>query len=161
MDDDRGQSRERQRGNQGDGVARVSDDIDSLTIRRADRVTPVEYRTLVTAVGWRPVAQTDADLEAALGVSWNVTARTPDGQLAGLARVLDDGVLYASVWDILVVPERQRRGIGRALLGAVLEQTAGRRLVSLIATPAGEALYRSAGFAETDGRSTALFMRNP
>jgi GNAT superfamily N-acetyltransferase len=78
-----------------------------------------------------------------------------------LARVLDDGVLYASVWDLLVVPELQRRGIGRALLGAVLEQTAGRRLVSLIATPAGEALYRSAGFAETDGRSTALFMRDP
>ncbi len=142
-------------------MARNTDDVDSLTIRRADRVTPAEYRTLVAAVGWRPVAQADAELEAALGISWNVTARTPDGQLVGLARVLDDGVLYASVWDILVVPERQRRGIGRALLGAVLEQTAGRRLVSLIATPAGEALYRSAGFAETDGRSTALFMRDP
>jgi GNAT superfamily N-acetyltransferase len=148
-------------GNQGDGVARISNDIDSLTMRRADRVTPGEYRTLVAAVGWRPVAQADADLEAALGISWNVTARTADGQLVGLARVLDDGVLYASVWDILVVPERQRRGIGRALLGAVLEQTAGRRLVSLVATPAGEALYRSAGFAESDGRSTALFMRDP
>ena len=107
------------------------------------------------------VAQADADLEAALGISWNVTARTRDGQLIALARVLDAGVLYASVWDILVLPERQRRGIGRALLNAVLEQTAGRRLVSLIATPAGEALYRSAGFAETDGRSTALFMRDP
>ena len=141
-------------------MARVSDG-DALTLRRADRVTPVEYRTLVTAVGWRPVAQPDADLEAALGISWNVTARTQDGQLIGLARVLDDGVLYASVWDILVLPERQRRGIGRALLNAVLEHTAGRRLVSLIATPAGEALYRSAGFAETDGRSTALFMRDP
>jgi GNAT superfamily N-acetyltransferase len=149
------------RGNQGEGEARVSDDCDPLTLRRADRVTPAEYRTLVTAVGWRPVAQSDADLEAALGISWNVTARTQDGQLIGLARVLDDGVLYASVWDILVLPERQRRGIGRALLNAVLEHTAGRRLVSLIATPAGEALYRSAGFAETDGRSTALFMRDP
>ena len=105
--------------------------------------------------------QADAAVEAALGISWNVTARTPDGQLVGLARVLDDGVLYASVWDILVAPERQRRGIGRALLGAVLEQTSGRRLVSLIATPAGEALYRSVGFAESDGRSTALFMRDP
>jgi GNAT superfamily N-acetyltransferase len=148
-------------GNQGVGVARVSDDVDSLTIQWADRVTPAEFRALVTAVGWRPVAQADADLEAALEISWNVTARTRDGQLIGLARVLDDGVLYASVWDILVLPERQRRGIGRALLNAVLEQTAGRRLVSLIATPAGEALYRSAGFAETDGRSTALFMRGP
>ena len=142
-------------------MARVLDDGDALTMRRADRVTPAEYRTLLAAVGWRPVAHADAVLDAALGRSWNVTARTPDGQLIGLARVLDDGVLYASVWDLLVVPERQRRGIGRALLEAVLEQTAGRRLVSLIATPAGAALYRAAGFAETDGRSTALFIRDP
>jgi len=148
------------RHSQGEAVARISDGVDSLTMRRADRVTPAEYRTLVAAVGWRAVTQADGELEAALKISWNVTARTPDGQLIGLARVLDDGVLYASVWDILVAPERQRRGIGRALLGAVLEQTSGRRLVSLIATPAGEALYRSVGFAESDGRSTALFMRD-
>ena len=103
--------------------------------------------------------QGDAELAAALEVSWNVTARIPDGRLVGLARVLDDGVLYASVWDLIVLPERQRGGIGRALLAAVLEQMAGRRLVSLVSTAAGEALYRSAGFAETDGRSTALFRR--
>ena len=142
-------------------MAHNSDAVDSLTMRRGDRVTPAEYRTMLAAVGWRPVAQTDAELAAALELSWNVPARTADGHLVGLARVLDDGVLYASVWDILVVPERQRRGIGRALLEAVLEQTARRRLVSLIATPAGEALYRSAGFAESDGRSIALFMRDP
>jgi GNAT superfamily N-acetyltransferase len=142
-------------------VEQLTADDESLTLRRADRVTAAEYRALLEAVGWRPVAQPDADLGAALGRSWNVTARTQDGQLVGLARVLDDGVLYANVWDILVLPERQRRGLGRALLAAVLEQTAGRRLLSLIATPAGEALYRAAGFAETDGRSTALFMRDP
>ena len=98
-------------GTQGDGVARNTDAVDSLTMRRGDRVTPAEYRTMLAAVGWRPVAQTDAELAAALERSWNVTARTPDGHLVGLARVLDDGVLYASVWDILVVPERQRRGL--------------------------------------------------
>jgi ribosomal protein S18 acetylase RimI-like enzyme len=149
------------RGTQGAGVDQLADNGDYLTLRRADRVTPAEYRMLLTAVGWRPVAQSDDDLAAALARSWNVTVRTPRGQLVGLARVLDDGVLYASVWDILVAPERQRRGIGRALLAAVLEQTAGRRLLSLIATPAGEALYRAAGFAETDGRSIALFRRDP
>src|SRR5215218_10178809 len=108
---------------------------------------------------WRPLEQDDTMLSAALEASWNVTARTSDGQLVGLARVLDDGVLYASVWDVIVRPERQRGGIGRALLAAVLEQTAGRRLVSLISTSAGDALYRSTGFTETDSRSTALFRR--
>ena len=142
-------------------MARDTDDDEPLTFRRADRVTPAEYRTLVEAVGWRPVTHADAELDAALRSSWNVTARTPDGTLVGLARVLDDGLLYASLWDLLVMQQHQRRGIGRALLGAVLEQTAGRRLVSLIATPAGEALYRAAGFAETDGRGIALFLRDP
>jgi GNAT superfamily N-acetyltransferase len=116
---------------------------------------------LLTAVRWRPLEHDDTALASALEASWNVTARTADGRLVGLARVLDDGVLYASVWDLIVRPERQRIGIGRALLAAVLEQTAGRRLVSLVSTAAGEALYRSAGFAETDGRSTALFRRSP
>src|SRR5215211_5505780 len=137
----------------------VPGEADPPTIRRGDRVSPAEYRSLLAAVRWRPLEQEDVEVTAALDASWNVTARTTEGRLVGLARVLDDGLLYASVWDVIVLPERQRGGIGRALLAAVLEQTAGRRLVSLISTPAGEALYRSAGFAETDGRSTAFFRR--
>jgi GNAT superfamily N-acetyltransferase len=137
----------------------VSGEANPPTIQRGDRVTPAEYRSLLAAVEWRPLQQDDTEVAAALDASWNVTARTSDGRLVGLARVLDDGVLYASVWDVIVLPERQRSGIGRALLAAVLDQTAGRRLVSLVSTAAGEALYRSAGFAETDGRSTALFRR--
>ncbi len=137
----------------------VSVENNQLMIRRGDRVTPAEYRSLLAAVEWRPLEQDDVVVAGALEASWNVTARTSDGRLIGLARVLDDGLLYASVWDVIVRPERQRRGIGRALLAAVLEQTAERRLVSLVSTAAGEALYRAAGFAETDGRSTALFRR--
>jgi GNAT superfamily N-acetyltransferase len=142
-------------------VSDVSGESNPPAIRSGDRVTPAEYRSLLAAINWRPLEQDDIEVAAALDASWNVTARTSDGRLVGLARVLDDGVLYASVWDVIVRPERQRGGIGRALLAAVLEQTAGRRLVSLISTAAGEALYRSAGFAETDGRSTALFRRAP
>ena len=137
----------------------MSSETNPPTILRGDRVTPGEYRSLLAAVEWPPVQQDDIAVAAALEASWNVTARTSDGQLIGLARVLDDGLLYASVWDVIVRPEHQRVGIGRALLTAVLEQTEGRRLVSLISTAAGEALYRSAGFAEMDGRSTALFRR--
>lgn len=137
----------------------MSGETNPPTILPGDRVTPAEYRSLLAAVEWRPLQQDDIEVAAALEASWNITARTSDGQLVGLARVLDDGVLYASVWDVIVHPEWQRGGIGRTLLDAVLEQTAGRRLVSLVSTAAGEALYRSAGFAEMDGRSTALFRR--
>jgi GNAT superfamily N-acetyltransferase len=142
-------------------VSDVPGETDPPAIRRGDRVSPAEYRSLLATVNWRPLEQDDVEVAAALDASWNVTSRTSDGSLVGLARVLDDGLLYASIWDVIVRPERQRAGIGRAILAAVLEQTAGRRLVSLVSTAAGEALYRSAGFAETDGRSTALFRRAP
>jgi ribosomal protein S18 acetylase RimI-like enzyme len=133
---------------------------DEITFRRDDDVAPGEYRALLVAVGWRPPDTDDAALQRALQATWNVTVRTAQGRLVGLARVLDDGVLYASVWDLLVEPARQRRGIGRLLMTQVLEHTAERRLVSLIATAAGEALYRALGFNASDGRSTALFLRH-
>jgi ribosomal protein S18 acetylase RimI-like enzyme len=132
---------------------------DSPSINRGDAVGAGEYRDLLLAVGWRPPEQSDEEVESGLAATWNLTVRAHDGRLIGLVRVLDDGLLYASIWDLIVAPEFQRQGIGRALLEAALARTADRRLVSLIATSAGDTLYRSAGFAERDSRSTALFMR--
>ncbi|MDP9471779.1 MAG: GNAT family N-acetyltransferase [Chloroflexota bacterium] len=133
--------------------------IDLPTIRGGDAVGPTEYQALLGAVGWRSVEQADAALRQALETTWNATARTADGRLVGLARVLDDGFLYGSVWDVIVAPAWQRNGLGRALMEVVLERTAGRRLVALVSTAAGEALYRATGFAESNGGSTALFLR--
>ncbi len=131
---------------------------DVPTIRGGDPVTPGEYRALLEAVGWRVVEEPAAELQRALETTWNVTARTAEGGLVGLARVLDDGHLYASVWDVIVAPAWQRQGIGRALMGVVQQRTTG-RLVVLVATAAAENLYRTMGFTERDGGSIALFLR--
>jgi ribosomal protein S18 acetylase RimI-like enzyme len=132
-----------------------------ITIRVGDAVEPDEYRRLLRSVAWRLPDHPDATLRSALATTWNVTARTPAGTLVGLARVLDDGALYASVWDVIVRPEYQRQGLGRALMAEVLSHTAGRYLVSLVSTAAGEPLYRQEGFQERDQRSTAMFVRHP
>ncbi|HEU5432136.1 MAG TPA: GNAT family N-acetyltransferase, partial [Thermomicrobiales bacterium] len=132
------------------------------TIEEAAAVTAGDYRALLAAVGWRAYEASDAALEAALTRTWNLAARAPrDGRLVGLARVLDDGLIYASIWDVIVAPEWQRRGVARALMERVMARLSGRRLVALVATPAGVALYRSLGFAETSNGSRALFIRSP
>jgi ribosomal protein S18 acetylase RimI-like enzyme len=140
------------------GRNKVRDDV---TVRVGDTVAPDEYRAILRAVEWRLPDRPDATLQSALATTWNVTARSATGELIGLARVLDDGALYASVWDVIVRPEYQRQGIGRALMTEVLAHTADRYLVSLISTAAGEALYRQEGFQERDLRSTAMFVRHP
>jgi ribosomal protein S18 acetylase RimI-like enzyme len=132
-----------------------------VAIQAGDAVEPDEYRELLRSVAWRLPEHPDATLRSALAASWNVTARTAAGELIGLARVLDDGALYASVWDVIVHPEYQRQGLGRSLMAEVLAHTADRYLVSLVSTAAGESLYRQEGFQERDHRSTAMFARHP
>lgn len=150
-------------GTRWDGARAAVNPMDEIpTIEESAVVTAADYRALLAAVGWRAYEASDAALNAALARTWNLAARAPDDdRLIALTRVLDDGLIYASVWDVIVAPAWQRRGIARALMERVMAQLAGRRLVALVATPAGDALYRSLGFAETSDGSRALFIRAP
>ncbi len=130
-----------------------------MQLTEGDRLDPGEYRRLRRAVGWPDPAVDDDILVTALDSTWNVTARDEHGELLGMARLLDDGALYATVWDMIVDPPLQHTGIGRAIFESILARAGGRSLVGLVATPAGEPMYRAAGFSEVSGGSTALFRR--
>jgi GNAT superfamily N-acetyltransferase len=60
--------------------------------------------------------------EAALKRTINIVARA-DGGLVGTLRILTDGYFFGTVPEILVHPEWQRRGIGRALVAAGWERS--------------------------------------
>ena len=124
-----------------------------------DRLAPAEYRALRAAAGWSDPGVGDAALERTLAATWNVTARQDEGGLVGMGRVQDDG-LYASIWDMIVLPDHRGRGIGSALFERMLAHCRGRSLVALVATPLGAPIYRAAGFSEESRGSIALFMRD-
>jgi len=130
-----------------------------MQLTEGDRLDPVEYRRLRGAVGWSDPGVDDDILGAALDSTWNVTARDDAGELLGMARLMDDGALYATVCDMVVDPSHQHSGVGRAIFERILARAGGRSLVALVATSAGEPMYRAAGFAERNGGSTALFRR--
>jgi GNAT superfamily N-acetyltransferase len=124
-----------------------------------DRLAPAEYRSLRAAAGWSDPALDDAALSATLAATWNVTGRGDDGTLVGMGRVQDDG-LYASIWDMIVLPDHRGRGIGGELFQRMLAHCRGRSLVALVATPLGAPMYRAAGFSEESRGSIALFRRD-
>ena len=130
-----------------------------MQLTEGDRLDPVEYRRLRGAVGWSDPGVDDDILGAALDSTWNVTARDDAGELLGMARLMDDGALYATVCDMVVDPSHQHSGIGRAIFERILARAGGRSLVGLVATSAGEPMYRAAGFAERIRGSAALFRR--
>ncbi|MCZ7589175.1 MAG: GNAT family N-acetyltransferase [Gaiella sp.] len=117
-----------------------------------------DYRRLRSEVGWGGPSLEDAELAAALERTWNVVARR-SGEVVGFGRLLDDGALYASIWDMLVSPLLQRRGIGNEILTRLIAHAATRSLTVLVATPKGRPLYERHGFVAGDPRASALLRR--
>ena len=86
-------------------------EIKEYTEYRAEEILP-----LYTAVGRTVYAENAAALEQGYRQSLLVLAAYENGKLLGVLRVVGDGFTVVLVKDILVYPERQRRGIGTALL---------------------------------------------
>jgi GNAT superfamily N-acetyltransferase len=69
-------------------------------------------------------------------------------RLVGTARVITDGAYYATIWDVIVDPEYQGRGIGRALMQRAVEPFLGRgfSFIALFAAEGKESFYEDLGF---------------
>jgi GNAT superfamily N-acetyltransferase len=98
-------------------------------------------------------------IEAASRRSTWLAARTGDGELVGVVRLLDDGGLYASLWDLLVRPDWQWRGVGTRLVKEALELCGDRRLVALVSTPAARPLFKRLGFLTESHGHAAMYLR--
>ena len=115
--------------------------------------TVADYLLLRERAGLSSKRQDQA--EAALGGSWAAVhvVHETDGTTVGMGRVLGDGGWYFHVVDMAVLPEHQRRGLGDAILTALLDRI--RRaapegaFVNLIADPPGRKLYARHGFTPT------------
>ena len=89
-------------------------------------------------------------MRAIRGSSFLVTARGPERELWGLARAISDDLTICYLQDILVRPDIQRAGIGRALLEHVKAKYQHVRQTVLITDdePAQRTFYESLGFTE-------------
>jgi GNAT superfamily N-acetyltransferase len=111
------------------------------------------------AYAWVEWPQREAWCIEAMSRSCTWFAARDAGDLVGIARLLDDGGLHAAVWDLIVRPDRQRRGIGSSLLEAILDRCADRRLVALVSTPAAVPFFAAMGFSPESHGHQAMYLR--
>lgn len=104
---------------------------------------------LYSEVGWTAYTENMPALKQGYQNSLLVLAAYEGTELLGIIRVVGDGCTIVFVQDILVYPEKQRQGIGTALLQAVLDRYAAVRQIELTTdnTPETVAFYKSLGFA--------------
>src|SRR4051812_37685548 len=74
-----------------------------------------------------------------------------DGRQIAYARVLTDTVVFGYLGDVFVLPEARGRGVGKALIAAVVSHPDVRSLRRLaLLTNDAHGLYRQFGFAELE-----------
>ena len=69
-----------------------------------------------------------------------------DARLVGVGRALADGVDCAYICDIAVLPSHQGTGLGKQIVGRLVELSRNHRKVILYAVPGKEPFYRKFGF---------------
>ena len=121
-----------------------------MEIRAYTAYNEAEILPLYAQVGWTAYTQDPSALEQGFRHSLLVLAAYEQDALLGLIRVVGDGATVVLVQDLLVYPDKQRQGIGTALLKAVLERYSAVRQIQLVTddTPKTIAFYRSIGFSD-------------
>ena len=120
-----------------------------------------EILPLYKAVGWRAYTENREALRRGFEHSLLVLAAYEKEELLGVIRAVGDGFTIVFIQDILVYPDRQRQGIGTALLKALLERYPQVRQIELTTdnTPKTMAFYQSMGFQEFAEIGCCGFMR--
>ena len=133
-------------------------DDDYLLIGTAPAVS--DYLRLRQESGLTPRSADQGRL--ALAGTWAAChiRHQPSDETVAMGRLIGDGGWYFHVVDMAVLPEHQRRGLGDAILGALLvfirHAAPAGAWVTLLADPPGRRLYERHGFAETAPGSVGM-----
>ena len=82
--------------------------------------------------------------QQAFAASHTVVFAYSAGQLVGFGRALSDGLCQAALYDVAVVPEFQRQGIGAQIVSALLSRLSSCNVI-LYAAPGKEGFYQTLG----------------
>jgi GNAT superfamily N-acetyltransferase len=133
-------------------------------IRLVDRLPSIEeYETLIRAVGW--VHTNMEAVPTALRNTLYCVVAVENEKAVGMARVVGDGTMGLYVQDVMVLPDRQRQGIGTALMEAVMihfhRVAPAKASIALFTGRPLAAFYERHGFEGPDTGLYGMFLKKP
>lgn len=109
---------------------------------------------------WSPGIPRDVVARACAN-SMCVVARDDAGKLIGFARLVTDKATFAWLCDVIVLPGKQGRGLGRALVQTFREHPELRGLRRwLLATKDAHGVYTPLGFTPLDAPDRFMHIKN-
>ncbi|AKG24775.1 GNAT family N-acetyltransferase [Calothrix sp. 336/3] len=109
-----------------------------------------ELEELCDAVGWsrRPLRKVKKAIEHSFLVATMWQVRGSKKRLIGFARATSDHAFNATIWDVVVHPDFQGNGLGKAMMKYMLRKLRSEEIsnVTLFADPHVVDFYRGLGF---------------
>ncbi|UPK73811.1 GNAT family N-acetyltransferase [Nocardioidaceae bacterium SCSIO 66511] len=116
---------------------------------RVDRDALWEF--LSTSVYWARW-RTRGDVETQLDNAWRIVGAfsTASGAMVGYARAISDGVSFAYLADVYVLPEARGNGLGKELVRVMIDAGPGADMRWTLHTDDAHGMYAKFGFAKPD-----------
>ena len=118
-----------------------------------------EYLTLRRSVGWMDTAIENTN--SALQNSLYSIVVEENGSLIGMGRIVGDGGIYYYIQDVIVIPERQHRGIGTKLMEYLMNHinqvAEPGSFIGLMSAEGRSNFYNRFGFSERDNDAPGMF----
>ncbi|MEM6836352.1 MAG: GNAT family N-acetyltransferase [Cyanobacteria bacterium P01_C01_bin.120] len=109
-----------------------------------------ELEELCDAVGWarRPIRKVRKAIEHSFLVVTMWEQQGTRRRLIGFSRATSDHAFNATIWDVVVHPDYQGRGLGKTLMKQLIKKLRGEDIsnVTLFADPHVVDFYRNLGF---------------
>ena len=124
-----------------------------------------EIVALYRAGGWWKDEYDPAEIPGLIhgSFAFAVAVEKKSGRAVGMGRVISDGVSDAYIQDLVVLPEYQKQGVGKALLASLLGvcRVQGITWIALVAEPGSEPFYKSLGFSPMEGHVPLIYRGEP
>jgi len=118
-----------------------------------------EYKRLRDSVGWCKICEVST--EKALKNSLFSVVAIENGTVIGFGRIIGDGGLYYYIQDLIIHPEFQSKGLGKALMTELMNYINSNAktgaFVGLMAAKGLEKYYEQFGFKARDEDAPGMY----
>lgn len=107
----------------------------------------IDWPAVCEIIRLAPLGTREPDeLELASINSYVVCSVFVDGKMIGFGRAISDGQFQSAIYDVVVLPEFQKQGVGKAIMNALLEKLPKTSKILIFAAPGKQNFYRQFGF---------------
>ena len=117
---------------------------------RAEMPSQEQFWNLFQTTGWNDTYHlSPQELFRAVSINWFAVSAFDGERLVGFGRVVSDGLLHAMIYEMIVLPVSQGRGIGAQILHILIQRCleANIRDIQLFCAHGKRGFYEKFGFA--------------